>query len=141
MFRKPKKNIRAQRRIYNSDDDEENSIIESQNVKNREYDSNGSSSVKNNETLDEDIVNLKEIQSNISKFKESKLDKKKKRSEKATDKTNANNTNPSTKSTLSFEQDLEGGKSYKTENNIKPNRLFPMNDSYSICKRLIPFLC
>ena len=108
MFRKPKKHIRAQRRIYNSDD-EEDSVNDSQNVNPRDSDSNGASAAKN-DNLIEDNTNLKEIQSNISKFKENKLLKKKKRTEKSTNKTNDNNTNASKGSTLSFDQDLEGGK-------------------------------
>ena len=112
MFRKPKKNVRSQRKIQNSDD-EENSNIISQNIKQRDYGSNGSS-VNNSENLDEDIINLKEIQSNISKFKESKNDKKKKRTEKSADKTNTSSSKITKGTTLSFEQDLEGGK-YKLE--------------------------
>ena len=108
MFRKPKKSIRAQRKIQNSDDEEENSNVISQNIK-RDYDSNGSS-IKQSDNFDEEIVNLKEIQSNISKFKESKNDKKKKRSEKSAEKSNTSSSKITKGNTLSFEQDLEGGK-------------------------------
>ena len=108
MFRKPKKHLRAQRRICNSDD-EEDSVNDSQNVKPRDSDFNGASAAKNDHLI-EDNTNLKEIQSNISKFKESKSLKKKKRTENSANKTNDGNTNISKGSTLSFEQDLEGGK-------------------------------
>lgn len=109
MFRKPKKNIRSQRRVYNSDEEEENLNSVSSNNRPKDYDSNGSSTIRNNENLDEDSINLKEIQSNITKYKESKLNKKKK-AEKFTDKSSSNIKSSTKGSTLSFEQDLEGGK-------------------------------
>ena len=111
MFRKPKKNIRSQRRVYKSDEEEENLDSVASNNRPKDYDSNGSSTIRNNDNLDDDSINLKEIQSNISKYKESKLNKKKK-AEKFTDKSSTNTKNSNKGSTLSFEQDLEGGKYY-----------------------------
>ena len=110
MFRKPKRNIRSQRKAADSDDDEEN-VREGcvQNSRHRDHKQNGSSA-KDRVDSEDDIKNLKEIQSNISKFKEGKLDKKKKKSSKTSDKAELDsNTKGSTGNTLSFEQELEGG--------------------------------
>ena len=107
MFRKPKKSIRSQRKILDSDEEEENNKDFATNQKHRDYDHNGSS--VNNSIDSDEIKNLKEIQSNISKFKEGKLDKKKKKANKGTGKAESEKNTKTAGSTLSFEQELEGG--------------------------------
>ena len=107
MFRKPKRNIRSQRSKINDSDEEGDVEI----TKDHKLGKNGSS-FKENIGIEED-VNLKEIQSNISKFKEEKLDKKKKKSSKGANKEEpgGNKTNVAG-STLSFGEDLEGGECF-----------------------------
>lgn len=102
MFRKPKRNIRSQRSKINDSDEEGDVEI----TKDHKLGRNGSS-FKENIEIEED-VSLKEIQSNISKFKEEKLDKKKKKSSKVANKEEpgGNKTNVAG-STLSFGEDLE----------------------------------
>ena len=80
MFRKPKRNIRSHRSKINDSDEEGDVEI----TKDHKLGKNGSS-FKENIEIEED-VSLKEIQSNISKFKEEKLDKKKKKSSKGANK-------------------------------------------------------
>ena len=102
MFRKPKKSIRA-RQIVLSDDEDNKEVSNVKDIV--EIDS----SFKENGNLD-DIRNLKEIQSNISRFKEGKLEKKKKKAIQSHDKTDSSATKTfSIANTLSFDQELEGG--------------------------------
>ena len=114
MFRKPKRNIRSQRSKINDSDEEGDVEI----TKDHKLGRNGSS-FKENIEIEED-VSLKEIQSNISKFKEEKLDKKKKKSSKVGNKEDpgGNKTNVAG-STLSFGEDLEGGECFSNMCNCR----------------------
>ena len=107
MFRKPKRNIRSQRKIVDSDDEENGREDFLQNSKQRDHKQNGSGA-KDLVDSDDDIKSLKQIQSNISRFKESKHDKKKKKPDKPSDKVESD-SNVKGSTTLSFEQELEGG--------------------------------
>ena len=124
MFRKPKRNIRSQRSKINDSDEEGDVEI----TKDHKLGRNGSS-FKENIEIEED-VSLKEIQSNISKFKEEKLDKKKKKSSKVGNKEEpgGNKTNVAG-STLSFGEDLEGGECFSNMCNCRDDinvlNLFP----------------
>ena len=111
MFRKPKRNIRSQRSKINDSDEEGDVEI----TKDHKLGKNGSSFKENIEIED---VSLKEIQSNISKFKEEKIDKKKKKSSKGAnkDEPGGNKTNVAG-STLSFGEDLEGGECFSNISN------------------------
>ena len=119
MFRKPKRNIRSQRSKINDSDEEGDVEI----TKDHKLGRNGSS-FKENIEIEED-VSLKEIQSNISKFKEEKLDKKKKKSSKVGNKEEpgGNKTNVAG-STLSFGEDLEGGECFSNICNCCDDKRF-----------------
>ena len=111
MFRKPKRSIRAQRKIVNSDDEDEatKEVLSENKLKSNDNSQNGSST-KETRLSDDDAQSLKEIQSNISKFKEGKGDKKNRnKHNKSVDKGAGPTKTSSTGNFLSFEQELEGG--------------------------------
>ena len=107
MFRKPKRGIRAQRIVVNSDEDEDDGTKGVEKMKSKDNAKNGSSAIETG-LSDDDAQSLKEIQSNISKFKEGKGDKKKRNKNKSVEK-GSGATKTSTGTSLSFGQELEGG--------------------------------
>ena len=126
MFRKPKRNIRQRKVTTDSEDEDENHeyaakpapAIQEEKALKKRLSPNGAGGMSYGFAEDEEeAVNLKEIQSNILKFKQSKNTTKEKNKGKVVaasstrsggDKTTGNKA--STATILSFEQELaEGG--------------------------------
>ena len=108
MFRKPKRNIR-QRQVVNTDDEDIEANKEYQAVNRKASDTRSSVGENNSILSDDDALSLKELQSNITKFKEGKnLKSKKDRVVKSVDKESKSAPKLSTGNILSFEQELEG---------------------------------
>ena len=110
MFRKPKRNIR-QRKVVHSDEEDTDTKGEYHEETRKSSDIQSGVAEKNTGLLDdEDALNLKELQSNITKFKEGKSVKHKKgKVVKVVDKESASTAKLSAGNILSFEQELEGG--------------------------------
>ena len=108
MFRKPKRNIR-QRQVVNSDDEDIEANKEYHEVNRKASDIRSSAGESNAILSDDDALSLKELQSNITKFKEGKtLKSKKDKVIKVVDKESKSAPKLSTGNILSFEQELEG---------------------------------
>ena len=108
MFRKPKRNIR-QRKVVNSDDEDIDKNKEDHEDNRKSSDVQSGVGERNARLSDDDALSLKELQSNITKFKEGKtLKTKKDKIIKAVDKESTSTPKLSTGNILSFEQELEG---------------------------------